>query len=181
MADDSGFGRSGRVNEQRRLALRGLGAGALGMLAASSLSRRANAATPAAVAQLPTTTNTLAGMPQTTPLSRLSASQIQALRLTTRQPGTTPITKLGLTTAGVSLLTPAAAKLTKADLESLAAGQIAGADADLTVADLQSISAAFGKEYRPITGGWTISCCSSSSCPCCCCAAAVRTPPALAA
>ncbi len=96
---------------------------------------------------------------------------IQALRLTNRLPGDTPILEMGLTREASSLLTPGARKLTKADLEGLSAGKVSKTAAGLSVADIELVKVAFGSGYRtPGSVATDISCCC---CTPCCCAAAV--------
>lgn len=166
---------SNSPSSARRNALRALGGGALVVLASTVLSGTA-------MAQVGGRPEIQAALKSGVTLSKLNAAQVNALQLTRRAPGSTSISKMGLTAEGVAKLSPAARSLTKRDLELLGRGDVKSPTlAKLTVSDIASIREAFGAYYRPGIGDLAaldISCCC---CTPCCCAVAVSEPLALAA
>jgi hypothetical protein len=103
-------------------------------------------------------------------------------------PSNTPISRLGLSSAQLAKLTPAARKLTKGDLVALqkwgSSGGKGAAPDHLTVADLQSLKKAVGDpatfatqaKKRSMLAADTVACCCSC-CPCCSCTAAAEISP----
>ena len=108
------------------------------------------------------------------PLNKLSRPQLRQLVAKKRMPNSTPITKMGLNSKGVSRLTPEARRLNKGDLEKLGKGQLTPKLRKLSVEDVSSIKLAFtGGGYDPRAA---ISCCCCT--PCCCAAAVIDQPQA---
>lgn len=179
------------INAARRAALRGIGLGAASAVMSSVIvGGVANATRPTVTVSAPKLatagvagTGNFAAL-RAMKLSALNASQLSAIGLNRRLPGTTAISNMGLTQAGVQKLSDRARKLTKADLEALGTGDVLKPNlADLTVQDIGSIRDAFGSAYAPAAlrkgaASLDVSCCC---CTPCCCAAAVSEPLALAA
>lgn len=114
-------------------------------------------------------------------LNTATVAQLKdAVRLSARLAETTPITRMRLTKANVSNLTPAARRLTKADLVALAKVQaglstrLSPAAEALTVKDVRSIRAVF-IDVAAVGGIGGVADIDVSCCCCtpCCCAAAV--------
>ena len=100
-------------SSERRTLLKAMGFGAAALIGATGMyPMTADAASP------PTFTSNKA-VAANLELKQLDTSKLRQLTLVKRAPGSTPITKMGLDSKGIAMLTPAARQLTKSDLEAL--------------------------------------------------------------